>query len=321
MNVTEIVQSSGWKNFMAKLYGIGASVVIIGAMFKIMHWPFAGLMIVAGLTTEAIIFFFSAFEPLHEELDWTLVYPELAGMTDPDEMDDYREENIAGRGIGLQKFDELFKDANIQPETIKSLSTGLNSLSQTSANLSDITAASVATKEYLNNMRAASEAIHSVSNAYSQNSGSLNDSVSSLASSYKRTADIVNKSGEEVAQKFAQQSAELTSSYNQITQSVKADYSYISTGQKQFGEQLTNLNKNLAELNTSYESQLKGSLQRAKDSDKVFVGMDEMMKNLRSSVDETQKYREEIGKLSQNLSELNNIYGNMLSAMSVVTKK
>ncbi len=160
MNVTEIVQSSGWKNFMAKLYGIGASVVITGAMFKIMHWPFASVMIVAGLTTEAIIFFFSAFEPLHEELDWTLVYPELAGMTDPDEMDDYRVESIAGRGIGLQKFDELFKDANIQPETLKSLSTGLNSLSQTSANLSDITAASVATKEYLNNMRAASEAIN-----------------------------------------------------------------------------------------------------------------------------------------------------------------
>ena len=321
MNITEIVQSSGWKNFMAKLYGIGASVVIIGAMFKIMHWPFAGLMIVAGLTTESIIFFFSAFEPLHEELDWTLVYPELAGMTDPDEMDDYRVESIAGRGIGLQKFDELFKDANIQPETLKSLSTGLNSLSQTSANLSDITAASVATKEYFNNMRAASEAINNVSNAYSQNSGTLNDSVNSLASSYKRTADIVNKSGEEVAQKFAQQSAELTSSYNQITQSVKADYSNISSGQKQFGEQLTSLNKNLAELNTSYESQLKGSLQRVKDTDKVFMGMDDMMKNLRSSVDETQKYREEIGKLSQNLSELNNIYGNMLSAMSIVTKK
>ncbi len=132
---------------------------------------------------------------------------------------------------------------------------------------------------------------------------------------------MVNRSGEEVAQKFVQQSAELTSSYNQINQSVKTDFSSISNGQKQFGEQLSNLNKNLAELNTSYESQLKGSLQRTKDSDQVFIGMEDMMKNLRSSVDETQKYREEIGKLSQNLSELNNIYGNMLSAMSIVTKK
>jgi gliding motility-associated protein GldL len=321
MNVTEIVQSSGWKNFMAKLYGIGASVVIIGAMFKIMHWPFAGLMIVAGLTTEAIIFFFSAFEPLHEELDWTLVYPELAGMTDPDELEDFREESLAGRGVGLQRFDELFKDANIQPETIRNLSVGLNSLSATSSNLADITAASVATREYLTNMKAASEAIHTVSNSYSQNSGALNDSVGLLANSYKKTAEIVNKSGEEVASKFAQQAAELTSSYNEISKTVKSDYSNISTGQKQFSEQLLNLNRNLSELNSSYEAQLKGTLERTKDTDTLHKGMDEMMKNLKSSVDETQKYRDEISKLSQNLSELNNIYGNMLSAMSITTKK
>ena len=77
---------------MAKLYGIGASIVILGALFKIQHIPGGGLMITLGLATEAIIFFFSAFEPLHEELDWTLVYPELAGMTDPDELDEYKDE-------------------------------------------------------------------------------------------------------------------------------------------------------------------------------------------------------------------------------------
>ena len=69
-----------WKSFMAKLYGFGAAIVIIGAMFKIMHWPGAGPMLVVGLSTEAVIFFFSAFEPPHEEVDWSLVYPELAGM-------------------------------------------------------------------------------------------------------------------------------------------------------------------------------------------------------------------------------------------------
>ncbi|MDO7741275.1 MAG: gliding motility protein GldL, partial [Flavobacteriales bacterium] len=59
--------SKGWKNLMAKMYGIGASVVIIGALFKIQHWPGAGPMLVLGLGTEAIIFFFSAFEKPHEE--------------------------------------------------------------------------------------------------------------------------------------------------------------------------------------------------------------------------------------------------------------
>ncbi|HUP11506.1 MAG TPA: gliding motility protein GldL, partial [Niastella sp.] len=65
---------------MPKVYGIGAAIVIVGALFKIMHWPGAGPMLVVGLSTEAVIFFFSAFEPPHEEIDWSLVYPELAGM-------------------------------------------------------------------------------------------------------------------------------------------------------------------------------------------------------------------------------------------------
>jgi len=321
MSLTDIVQSSGWKNFMAKLYGIGASVVIVGAMFKIMHWPMAGLMITLGLSTEAIIFFFSAFEPPHEELDWTLVYPELAGMTDPDELEESREEELAGRGVGLQKFDELFKEASISPDTIKNLSTGLSSLSDNTKNLADLTAATVATKDYVNNMKNASESINTVTNAYSQFTGELNDSVTGLTSSYKKSAELIDKSGQEVAQKFTQSSSDLTASYHEITNTVKADYSSISEGHKLFSEQLGNLNKNLASLNSSYEVQIKDSQTHIKDTENLYKGLDDMIKNLRVSVDETQKYKEEIGKLSHNLSELNNIYGSMLSAMSVISKK
>lgn len=321
MNVTEIVQSSGWKNFMAKLYGIGASVVIVGAMFKIMHWPFASVMIVAGLTTEAIIFFFSAFEPLHEELDWTLVYPELAGMTDPDEMDEYREENIASRGVGLQKFDELFKDANIRPETISNLSQGLTSLSQTSSNLADITAASLATKEYMNSMKEAATAINKVSQNYENSGNDLTQSVGSLSESYKKTAQSVTGSGEKIAKKFEEQSVELANSYSELTNTVKSDYSNISAGHKEFAGQLENLNKNLADLNSSYSAQVKSSQEHLKGNEGVYKGMDEMVKNLQNSVEETKKYQSEISKLSQSLSELNNIYGNMLSAMSMINKK
>lgn len=320
MNVTEIVQSSGWKNFMAKLYGIGASVVIVGAMFKIMHWPGASAMIVAGLTTEAIIFFFSAFEPLHEELDWTLVYPELAGMSDPDELDEMREESLAGRGVGLQKFDELFKEADIRPETIKSLSTGLTNLSQTSANLADITAASVATKEYLNNMKEAASAISSVSSTYSNNSSELTESIGNLSTSYKKTAEVVQKSGEDIAKKFAQQSSELTTSYSELTNTVKSDYTNITQGHRNFSDQLASLNKNLLELNSAYESQIKGTKDHLKGNEGVYKELENMMKDLRSSVEETQKYKEEIAKLSNSLSELNNIYGNMLSAMGASKK-
>ena len=76
----EFAQTEKFKNLMAKLYGWGASVVILGALFKILHWPGADLMLILGLGTESIIFFFSAFEPVKEEYDWSLVYPELAAM-------------------------------------------------------------------------------------------------------------------------------------------------------------------------------------------------------------------------------------------------
>ena len=80
MGLTEITQGKRFKLFMTRLYGWGASVVILGALFKIQHYEGAGLMLIIGLSTEAIIFFFSGFEPPHEEVDWSLVYPELAGM-------------------------------------------------------------------------------------------------------------------------------------------------------------------------------------------------------------------------------------------------
>ena len=98
-----------WKSFMAKLYGFGAAIVIVGAMFKIMHWPGAGPMLVIGLSTEAVIFFFSAFEPPHEEVDWSLVYPELAGMHG--EEGDNAHAKIEDKGSVTEQLDNMLEDA------------------------------------------------------------------------------------------------------------------------------------------------------------------------------------------------------------------
>ena len=80
MSSNSFFESKQFKKIMAYVYGWGAAVVIIGALFKIMHWPGANLMLILGLGTEALIFFISVFEPMHAEYDWTLVYPELAGI-------------------------------------------------------------------------------------------------------------------------------------------------------------------------------------------------------------------------------------------------
>ena len=138
MNLTELVQSSGWKNFMSKLYGLGASVVIVGALFKIQHWALAGPMLTVGLTTEALIFFFSAFEPLHEEVDWTLVYPELAGMEDGEEFDQIPTSVGRGSSSALEKFDALLEQGQITPDLFNKLGKGLSKLNDTTEKLSDI---------------------------------------------------------------------------------------------------------------------------------------------------------------------------------------
>jgi gliding motility-associated protein GldL len=320
MGITEIVQSSGWKSFTAKLYGFGASIVIIGALFKIQHWPGAGIALTAGLLIEAIIFFFSAFEPLHEELDWTLVYPELAGMSDPDEIDEFKEQAIADRNVGLQKFDELFQQSQINAEDVRSLGKHLNTISATTETIGDITSASLATKEYFNKMGTAAQKMDTVATAYGTNTGELNESVSTLAASYKNTASLIDAKGKDIAEKFASSSANLTATYEAMSGEVKHEHSNISQSQKQFNQQLETLNKNLAELNLSYTEQVKGSKDHLQGTAGVYSGLNEMIASLKASVDETQKYKSEIVKLSESLSELNNVYGNMLTAMSIRKK-
>ncbi len=320
MGITELVQSSGWKSFTAKLYGFGASIVMVGALFKIMHWTGAGIALTAGLLTEAIIFFFSAFEPLHEELDWTLVYPELAGMSDPDEIDEYKEQAIADRNIGLQKFDELFQQSQINAEDVRSLGKHLNTISSTTETIGEITAASLATKEYFNKMGVAAQNMDNVATAYGTNTGELNESVNSLAASYKNTASLIDQKGKDIAERFAASSANLTATYEAMSGEVKQEHTQISESQKQFNSQLETLTKNLSELNSSYSAQVKESQSHLQGTSGVYKGLNEMIANLQASVEETNKYKSEIVKLSESLSELNNVYGNMLSAMSIRKK-
>jgi gliding motility-associated protein GldL len=291
MNLTEIVQSSGWKNFMAKLYGFGASVVIVGALFKIQHWTGAGVMITIGLSTEAVIFFFSAFEPLHEELDWTLVYPELAGMTDPDEIETIKEAGKIGRST-LDRFEDLVQDANIAPDTFRKLGDSLNKLNSVSTNMSDISEATVATSQYATNMKNAANTVGNLSNTFTQSTSSLQDSIGALSNSYAS-----------------------------LSSSVKNDLTSLTEGTRNYGSQLDSVNKNMAALNAVYELQLRDSNSHLKESAALYGGLNQLLDNLKHSAEETQKYKTEISQLSQNLSSLNTIYGNMLAAMNVITNK
>jgi len=140
-NITEsignITEAKWYKTMMPKLYGWGAAVVILGALFKIEHLPFASEMLIVGLSLEAIIFFFSAFEKPHVETDWSLVYPELAHMEDP---------NAAKRPA--QQLDDALAKAKIDNELIESLNEGLRSFGDSARQLNETVTAASGISEY-----------------------------------------------------------------------------------------------------------------------------------------------------------------------------
>jgi gliding motility-associated protein GldL len=281
MGLSEIVHTSKWKAFMSKLYGWGASVVIIGALFKIQHYPLAGLFLSIGLITEAVIFFFSAFEPLKEEPDWKLVYPQL----DPN----YSGEDIGfaavgsgggGGGAGLSQFDRMLADAGITPEVFDRLSQGLKKLTETTNNFNAMGDLAATTNEYASTIRKANESLTNLSASVSQTAKTMSDATN-------------------------------------IYQSIGDSSKIIDTGGKAYNDKLEALNKNLSALNAAYELQLRGANDHVKSAEVIYKGIEGLMNDLSGSADDTKKYRDQVAKLNENLNSLNNVYGNMLAAMNV----
>ena len=133
-----ITEAKWYKKMMPKLYGWGAAVVILGALFKIEHLPFASEMLIVGLSLEAIIFFFSAFEKqpeLGENYDWTLQYPKLAGMEDPNQ-------------TPSQQLDDALAKSKIDNELIESLNEGLRSFGDSARQLNETITAASGISEY-----------------------------------------------------------------------------------------------------------------------------------------------------------------------------
>lgn len=150
---------------MPMVYGIGAAVVIVGALFKIRHLPGADLMLTVGLLTEAAIFFLSSFQPHTKDHDWSLVYPELSEGYDPSTGSNKFAEQSNGMGL-TKKLDDMLKDANVTPEAIANLGQGLNRLSATTSQLTQLGDATNATDEYTKKVRSAATSLERINESY-----------------------------------------------------------------------------------------------------------------------------------------------------------
>lgn len=255
---------------MAKLYGIGAAVVIVGALFKIMHWPFSGPLLVVGLSTEAVIFFFSAFEPMHAEPKWELVYPELAEHEDEgheEEEDTMIDEAPAAVNEDLpitEQLDNLLEEAKIGPELIESLGSGLRSLSDNANKLSNISDASVATNDYVSSVKNAATNVNQLSENYSRASESL-ASISLSAEDGSNYATELKAVSSKLTELNSIYDAQLQGSKEQL-ESTRQFYAGINDlmsnlqasaeDTKQYKENISELSNNLAALNRVYGNML-----------------------------------------------------------------
>ena len=173
--------SKKFKNGMAKLYGIGAAIVILGALFKLMDWPGAGAMLTIGLSTEAIIFFFSAFEKPHEEPDWSLVYPELAYMKDPDEKTSL---------TPVEELDNMLEKANVDQALITRLGDNLRSFNKTVEGVNKSMDAVSATGDYSDQMREAARKLAEMNTYYDLQLKTMQNMGNSVSDSEKFQIEI-----------------------------------------------------------------------------------------------------------------------------------
>ncbi|MGB1247612.1 MAG: gliding motility protein GldL [Chitinophagales bacterium] len=155
--------TKGGKTILNYAYSFGAALVILGALFKILHLPGANIMLMVGMGAEVLIFIISGFEPqeeTHDEYEWERVYPELAN--------EYAGEGSGGAGASsiTQKLDNMLEEANIEKDMIARLGTNLGKLSDNVSNMADVSEAVGATSDYAQNARAAANALGEVKDAY-----------------------------------------------------------------------------------------------------------------------------------------------------------
>jgi gliding motility-associated protein GldL len=154
------------KKTMNFCYGMGAAVVIVGALFKLMHWPGASLMLIVGLSTEALIFGLSAFDSPDDELDWTLVYPELANGEAKKKETKKVEETKDAQGLLSQKLDNMLKEAKIDGELMSSLGNSIKNFEGAAKNIAPTVDSIASTKKYAEEMTLAATQMESLNGLY-----------------------------------------------------------------------------------------------------------------------------------------------------------
>ena len=269
---------------------LGAAVVLLGALFKIVHWPGATVMLIVGMLTEAALFAMFAVLPPHKDYHWEKFYPGLDIAPDLEhdlEGHEFEDGEAAPGGSITDQLDQALEEADLGPELIENLGNNLGKLGQgldTLGNLADVGAAS---EEFKDKAVGAASAMENTGQQFSQKAMDAAESMEDMSTAYKDASSAVQNLGN-----FAN---EVGGAYQ---------------------EQMNSLTNNINALNEMYELELQTGNTTLKSISEFRNNINEVMVNLEQSAEDTKAYRVQVAELAQNLSALNNVYGNMLSAMS-----
>jgi gliding motility-associated protein GldL len=246
----------------------GATVVIVGLMFKILHWPGATWFITGGLSAEAILFFLLGFQREDKEIDWRRAYPELDEDFDG-ELPKATKKLAGGDSFSnTAALDQMLAEAKIGPELIGSLADGLRTFGDKVNSISRVTDAGDATIAFTAKVKQATSSYDSLNQAFEKASVNLNEIASTNIDS------------------------------------------------KSYHDQVNKMAKNLSALNAVYELELQDSSNHLKSMNKFYQDMSTTVQNFNASAGDAKLFKDEVSRLAKNLSTLNSIYGNMLSAMN-----
>ena len=268
-NFQKFLKSKKYKTFMAYLYGWGASVVMVGAYFKLTHIPGADLMLAIGLGVEAVIFFMSAFEPVHMDYEWDNVFVELEEDWDGVQKTQFATSGSAGKGAAVSNVEDamlskMFEKMNVSEDTFKKLGRGIDKLAENAGQMADISNAMAATTNYANAMDRATKSIADFSNAYIQTNQKLSDSLGKLdfsaldANTIKKVASSMTSLNSiyelqlQGAEQTSAASKKLTETMNKYMDNLTAS----SQNAGQLNQQLTQLQQRLSALNNVYGGML-----------------------------------------------------------------
>jgi gliding motility-associated protein GldL len=250
-----------------KITSVGAAIVIVGALFKIMHWPGAGTMLTVGLLTEAAIFLVYAFQPSPPpdvHYDWEKVYPELAEEHAAPAIAHKKGDNGTKSIAVLGTIDKMLEDANLNAEVFKNFGNGMRGLNESVGKMKDLTNVAVASDEYAKNLQLATKSIGELNKAYSSTITAMTSmsEASKDAKEYHSQVQTITKNLGALNAVYEMELKDANSHlkamnkfYGNLT-SAMDNMADASNESKQFKEQITQLTSNLTSLNKVYGNML-----------------------------------------------------------------